>query len=697
MNVRGKVSAGIAVVTAFLAFPAAGSAATRYATPAPAGGATCAVDSPCALMTAVSGAGATDEVVVAPGDYTIEGEPLGVPAGVTVRGQAGAPRPLLHGNLGVSSMTLVAADSAGATLRHLTIRNDASSGNALRATGATLDDLFVHAAGAETTAAELGLGATMTNSVVWNSTSAGDAVHIVAAGVSLHNVTAWAAGDGNGIRLDDLVLGATATNTIARAPNAPPGMAADIATGVTPILMTNSNFATTLGTGASGGGNQSGFPALADPGSGNFHQLRGSNTIDAGIPDPASGLTDFDGDARLLGAGTDIGADEFVLQSPLAVTGDAVDITRSGATLTGTVDANGMPTTYRFDYGLTPLYGNSTAPADAGAGGDPVPVAQAITGLEPGSIVHYRLVASNPDGESVGLDRVLILTGIAPDDNAPHITGLTLPSSTTVGEPVQLQVRGRDRNAPINSIKVDFDDGDSFISQSACRLRPPDPAFRDNRAGTFTLPYTFMEPGLHTVEVTLGSGNCGRPGQTTTQTIEILVSPAAKQLARVRASQIPTPTTAGAACKNADLLPTATNRGKVQNATVCVLNYVRRANGMRPFRKNKKLRRAGALHNRYMLRGKFFAHQGPGEPSLGERMRKVKYRGGAGENLGAGAGIPYATARGMVDGWMNSPVHRANILEKAFRTVGVAVAASKPYDPAVPGATYSAEFGTTRR
>jgi uncharacterized protein YkwD len=204
-----------------------------------------------------------------------------------------------------------------------------------------------------------------------------------------------------------------------------------------------------------------------------------------------------------------------------------------------------------------------------------------------------------------------------------------------------------------------------------------------------------MEPGIHTVEVTLGSGDCGRTGQTITQTIEILVEPAAKALARVRAAQ--TPTTAGAACRNADRHPTRRNRRKIEKATVCVLNYVRRQHGMTPFRKNRKLRRAGVLHNRYMLRGRFFAHQGPGEPPLAERLRRVRYRGGAGENLGTGAGVPYATARGMVDGWMNSPVHRANILERAYRTVGVAVAASKPYDPAVPGATYTAEFGTTRR
>jgi uncharacterized protein YkwD len=103
------------------------------------------------------------------------------------------------------------------------------------------------------------------------------------------------------------------------------------------------------------------------------------------------------------------------------------------------------------------------------------------------------------------------------------------------------------------------------------------------------------------------------------------------------------------------------------------------------------------MHNSYMVRGKFLAHQGPSEPALPARFRKVRYAGGGGETSGVGAGAPYATPRGMVNGWMNSPVHRANILERAFHSVGIHVVAQKPIDPTLPGATYTVEFGTTRK
>jgi uncharacterized protein YkwD len=50
-----------------------------------------------------------------------------------------------------------------------------------------------------------------------------------------------------------------------------------------------------------------------------------------------------------------------------------------------------------------------------------------------------------------------------------------------------------------------------------------------------------------------------------------------------------------------------------------------------------------------------------------------------------------------VIGWMNSPIHRANVLERAFHTVGIAVMAEMPVAPYRPGATWTGEFGTTRR
>jgi uncharacterized protein YkwD len=47
---------------------------------------------------------------------------------------------------------------------------------------------------------------------------------------------------------------------------------------------------------------------------------------------------------------------------------------------------------------------------------------------------------------------------------------------------------------------------------------------------------------------------------------------------------------------------------------------------------------------------------------------------------------------------MASPVHRANILERRFHTIGIDVIAQKPTPaPPTPGATYTTEFGTSKR
>jgi uncharacterized protein YkwD len=281
--------------------------------------------------------------------------------------------------------------------------------------------------------------------------------------------------------------------------------------------------------------------------------------------------------------------------------------------------------------------------------------------------------------------------------NAPHFSTLSSPLTTTVGQPITIKASGSDRNDPVSSIAIDFDDGPGYFAESACRLRPKNKAFRDGRLSTFSVPYTFSTPGVHTIEVTLGSGSCGKPRQKTTQTTQITVlPPTTTRLARERVGA--SAVILAADCPYADLVPAPGNTGKIESATFCLLNQARTQNGLKPFRRNKKLRRAAVLHNGYMLRGHFMAHQGPGEPPLGARFRKVKYPGGGGENIGVGAGVPYATPRSMVVAWMNSPVHRANILERAFRTIGINVAAQKPLPPPpVPGASYVTEFGTTKR
>jgi uncharacterized protein YkwD len=305
-------------------------------------------------------------------------------------------------------------------------------------------------------------------------------------------------------------------------------------------------------------------------------------------------------------------------------------------------------------------------------------------------------VASNIDGQTPGLDRILVVPGslTSAQAAAPHFSSLSAPVTATVGQPVTIKAAGRDRNDPVNSIAIDFDDGPGYFAESACRLRPPARAFRDGRTSNFSVPYMFSAPGVHTLTITLGSGRCGKSRQRTTQTTQVTVLPAVKPLARVRARVF----SGAAGCANADRLPSPGNDRAMEQATLCLLNQVRREHGLKPFRPNAKLVKAAKLHASYMLREHFMGHQGPGEPPLGARFRKVRYRGGGGENLGIGSGLPYATPRSFVFAWMHSPLHRANILERRFHTIGIDVTARKPIPPPPrPGASYVTEFGTTRR
>jgi hypothetical protein len=90
---------------------------------------------------------------------------------------------------------------------------------------------------------------------------------------------------------------------------------------------------------------------------------------------------------------------------PAVTTGAPSSITQSTVTLSGKVDANGKPTTFFFQIGTTKVYGSNTAETPAGDRRTPVNVSVPVTGLAPATRYHYRIVARNADGETVGRDR----------------------------------------------------------------------------------------------------------------------------------------------------------------------------------------------------------------------------------------------------------------------------------------------------
>jgi phosphodiesterase/alkaline phosphatase D-like protein len=109
---------------------------------------------------------------------------------------------------------------------------------------------------------------------------------------------------------------------------------------------------------------------------------------------------------------TTFGADQMFTTTtpPAATTGSAGRVTRSSATLNGTVDPKGQATTYYFRYGTTTSYGLQTSPADAGSGSGTVAVHQTISGLTGDTTYHYQLVATNAGGTSFGTDQTLTST-----------------------------------------------------------------------------------------------------------------------------------------------------------------------------------------------------------------------------------------------------------------------------------------------
>jgi hypothetical protein len=103
---------------------------------------------------------------------------------------------------------------------------------------------------------------------------------------------------------------------------------------------------------------------------------------------------------------------EGAVTRPTVSTGKAREISYGSAVLTGSIDPNGNDTSYYFQYGVTKAYGGQTAIAGAGAGIHTVSVRLPITGLQPLTVYHYRLVAVNAGGASIGADASLLTTKV---------------------------------------------------------------------------------------------------------------------------------------------------------------------------------------------------------------------------------------------------------------------------------------------
>lgn len=126
--------------------------------------------------------------------------------------------------------------------------------------------------------------------------------------------------------------------------------------------------------------------------------------------------------------------------SPTVTTGTHSHVTDTTAVLHGTVNPNGSATTYYFQWGLTTAYGLQSTAHGVGHGTKPKAVAATATALIPGTIYHYRLLATNGAGTTVGADHTFKTAGNPPPvvatgpatqvrKNSVTVTGVVIPNN----------------------------------------------------------------------------------------------------------------------------------------------------------------------------------------------------------------------------------------------------------------------------
>ena len=123
-----------------------------------------------------------------------------------------------------------------------------------------------------------------------------------------------------------------------------------------------------------------------------------------------------------------------------------------------------------------------------------------------------------------------------------------------------------------------------------------------------------------------------------------------------------------------------------QDRVLQLVNGARAQAGLTPLVNNAALTKSAQSYSALMASTSCFAHTCGPVPDVSQRDIQAGYTGWTtvGENIAAG----YTTPEDVFNGWMNSPPHKANILNASFRESGVGVATGGSY-----GIYWTQEFG----
>ena len=113
-----------------------------------------------------------------------------------------------------------------------------------------------------------------------------------------------------------------------------------------------------------------------------------------------------------------------------------------------------------------------------------------------------------------------------------------------------------------------------------------------------------------------------------------------------------------------------------EQEVIRLINEIRAQNGLKALTYDWELSRVARIKSQDMKDNRYFSHNSPVYGTPFEMMKNfgISYRS-AGENIAKG----YATPQAVVNGWMNSSGHRANILNANFTHIGVGYVAGGHY------------------
>ena len=177
-------------------------------------------------------------------------------------------------------------------------------------------------------------------------------------------------------------------------------------------------------------------------------------------------------------------------------------------------------------------------------------------------------------------------------------------------------------------------------------------------------------------------------------------APVSSASAAIAAQQSAIAAALSATCVNTELTPEEGDISLVRAAVLCLVNRERAQNGVPPLSENQQLDAAAENHCSELIADDYFAHISPSGETPVDRIRTTGYIPGPsdgyviGENLAWGT-YTLSTAQSIVNAWIASPGHLANILEAKYTETGVGIASAVPASLAngAPGATYAQEFG----